>query len=133
MFHGFDWSKWTTGPPGAVGASALSEEVLCIRDDVGFFPAVRAQLMKRSPGDARPAEELDHAVRQIICRPVASEGVMDIFAAAGLNTPDFSGLSDEFLPEAAQGRDRRTAAQERGAGPSPRCWIRPYGTVRTGR
>jgi type I restriction enzyme R subunit len=38
-------------------------------------------------------------VRQIISRAVAPEGVMDIFAAAGLAKPDISILSDEFLAE----------------------------------
>ncbi|MBI4882149.1 MAG: HsdR family type I site-specific deoxyribonuclease, partial [Planctomycetes bacterium] len=39
------------------------EEALAIRDDVAFFQAVRAVLAKRAPGDARPEEELDLAVR----------------------------------------------------------------------
>ena len=44
-------------------------------------------------------EDLDHAVRQIISRAVAPEGVVDIFAAAGLVKPDISILSEEFLAE----------------------------------
>ena len=75
------------------------DEALRIRDDVGFFQAVQAVLAKRAPGDARPEEELDHAVRQIISRAVAPEGVVDIFAAAGLEKPDISILSEEFLAE----------------------------------
>jgi type I restriction enzyme R subunit len=75
------------------------EEALHIRDDVAFFQAVQAVLAKRAPGDARPEEELDHAVRQIISRAVAPEGVVDIFSAAGLEKPDISILSEEFLAE----------------------------------
>jgi type I restriction enzyme R subunit len=74
-------------------------DALRIRDEVAFFQAVRAVLAKRAPGDARPEEDIDHAVRQIISRAVAPEGVMDIFAAAGLAKPDLSILSDEFLAE----------------------------------
>jgi type I restriction enzyme R subunit len=74
-------------------------EALRIRDDVAFFQGVQAVLAKRAPGDARPEEEIDHAVRQIISRAVAPAGVMDIFAAAGLPKPDISILSDEFLSE----------------------------------
>ena len=70
-----------------------------IRDDVAFFQTVRTALLKRTATEARPEEELDLAVRQIISRAVASEGVMDIFAAAGLEKPDISVLSDEFLVE----------------------------------
>lgn len=75
------------------------EEALRIRDDVAFFQAVGTSLAKRAPGEPRPEEELDHAVRQIISRAVAPEGVLDIFAAAGLKKPDISILSDEFLAE----------------------------------
>ena len=86
-------------------------ETIRIRDDVGFFQAVRAQLIKKASGEARSEEELDLAVRQIISRAVASEGVMDIFAAAGLDKPDISVLSDEFLAE-VKGMPHRNLAVE---------------------
>ena len=87
------------------------EEAFRIRDDVGFFQAVRAALSKRAITDARPEEELDLAVRQIISRAVSSEGVMDIFATAGLDKPDISVLSDEFLAE-VRGMQYRNLAVE---------------------
>jgi type I restriction enzyme, R subunit len=87
------------------------EEALRIRDDVAFFQAVQAVLAKRAPGDARPEEDLDHAVRQIISRAVAPEGVLDIFAAAGLEKPDISILSEEFLAE-VRGMPQRNLAVE---------------------
>ena len=87
------------------------DETHRVRDDVGFFQAVRAALSKRMITDARPEEELDLAVRQITSRAVASEGVMDIFAAAGLDKPDISVLSDEFLSE-VQGMPHRNLAVE---------------------
>ena len=87
------------------------EEALRIRDDVGFFQALRAALSKRTSAEARPEEELDLAVRQIISRAVASEGMMDIFAAAGLDKPDISVLSDEFLAE-VRGMPHRNLAVE---------------------
>ncbi len=143
LFHGFDWSKWTTGtPPERLGllppaqelileqedgkercvravrqlsqAFALAvphAEALAIRDDVAFFQAVQAVLAKRAPGDARPEAELEQAVRQIISRAVAPEGVIDIFAAAGLAKPDISILSDDFLAE-VRGMAQRNLAVE---------------------
>ena len=87
------------------------EDAIRIRDEVAFFQAVRAQLLKRAASEARPEEELDHAVRQIISRAVASEGVIDIFAAAGLEKPDISILSDEFLAE-VRGMKQRNLAVE---------------------
>ena len=86
-------------------------ETFRIRDDVGFFQTVRAALSKHATGDPRPEEDLDLAVRQIISRAVASEGVVDIFAAAGLDKPDISVLSDEFLAE-VQGMPQRNLAVE---------------------
>ena len=65
------------------------EEAIGIRDDVAFFQAVRSVLAKRAAGEARPEEELDYAIRQIVSRAVASEGVVDIFAAAGLQKLTF--------------------------------------------
>ena len=87
------------------------EETTRIRDDVGFFQAVRAALSKRAAGETRPEEDLDLAVRQIISQAVASEGVMDIFAAAGLDKPDISVLSEEFLAE-VRGMPHRNLAVE---------------------
>ena len=143
LFHGFDWTKWTTGTPRerlnllpaaqehvlaqedgkdrclnavrelsqAFALAVPHPETTRIRDDVGFFQAVRAALSKRAAGEARPEGELDLAVRQIISRAVASEGVMDIFAAAGLDKPDISVLSDEFLAE-VRGMPHRNLAVE---------------------
>jgi type I restriction enzyme R subunit len=86
-------------------------EALRIRDDVAFFQAVRAALVKRAPGEMRTEEELDLAVRQIVSRAVAPEGVIDIFATAGLKKPDMSILSEEFLAE-VRGMPQRNLAVE---------------------
>src|SRR2546422_6093282 len=87
------------------------EEALRIRDDVAFFQAVRSVLAKRAPGEAKTEEELDHAVRQIVSRAVVSEGVIDIFAAAGLAKPDISILSEEFLAEVKAMPQRNLAVE----------------------
>jgi type I restriction enzyme R subunit len=87
------------------------EEALRIRDDVGFFQAVRAVLIKNAAGERRTDEELEHAIRQIISKAVTSDGVIDIFAAAGLKKPDISILSDEFLAE-VRGMPQRNLAVE---------------------
>ena len=68
-------------------------------------------LVKRAAAAARPDEELDQAVRQIISRAVAPEGVIDIFAAAGLEKPDISILSDQFLAD-VRGMPQRNLAVE---------------------
>jgi type I restriction enzyme R subunit len=150
FFHGFDWSKWTTGTPAqklslqpagqehilaaaakepkpeehkqkflcavsdlskAFALAVPHEKAIEIRDDVGFFQAVRAAIAKAGGEKRRTGEELDHAIRQIISRAVASDEVVDIFAAAGLKKPDISILSDEFLGEVKNMPHRNLAVE----------------------
>ena len=84
---------------------------IAIRDDVGFFQAVRSRLIQRSPDEERTQDELDHAVRQIISRAVSSGEVTDIFEAAGLDKPDISILSEEFLAEVRDMPHRNLAVE----------------------
>jgi type I restriction enzyme R subunit len=96
----------------AFALSVPHSKAIEIRDDVGFFQAVRAAIAKsdisgkdKSPGD------IDAAIRQIISRAVASDEVVDIFAAAGLRKPDISILSDDFLAE-VRGMPQKNLAVE---------------------
>lgn len=61
--------------------------------------AARTVLTKPRARASRATDDLDLAVRQIVSSAVASQGVVDIFAATGLDRPDPSVLSDEFLAE----------------------------------
>jgi type I restriction enzyme, R subunit len=83
----------------AFALAVPNDKALAIRDDVGFFQAVRARIIKSSPEHELQAEDIEHAIRQIISRAVASDEVIDIFKAAGLKKPDISILSDEFLAD----------------------------------
>ena len=76
------------------------EEALALRDEVGLFQEIRASLIKATVhhGEQTP-EEMEAAVQQLVSRAVAGHDVIDIFAAAGLEKPDISILSDEFLEE----------------------------------
>jgi len=97
------------------------EKAIEIRDDVGFFQAVRAAVAKlegedeeRDNGNGsalRRAENLDHAIRQIVSQAIAPGEVVDIFAAAGLNKPDLSILSEEFLNDIRQMPQRNLAVE----------------------
>ncbi|MGI9092808.1 MAG: type I restriction endonuclease subunit R, partial [Mycobacteriales bacterium] len=101
LFHGFDYSRaLTPGGLLALLASAQEhvlaqedgrerfvravvelskafalsvprEEALETRDEVGFFQAVKAALVKTEAGRARPEEDLDHAIRQIVAGAIA--------------------------------------------------------------
>ena len=87
------------------------DEALRIRDDVHFFQSVRAGFGKLDSDGRKDPADLDHAIRQIVSRAVASTEIIDIFAAAGLKSPDISILSDEFLAE-VRGMQHRNLALE---------------------
>ncbi len=75
------------------------EKTIEIRDDVAFFQAVRSVMAKLTVTEEAQSEATEQAIKQLVSRAVVSEGVVDIFAAAGLEKPDVSILSDEFLLE----------------------------------
>ena len=91
--------RYVTELSMAFALAVPHEDALKIRDNLGFFQAVRAGIAKTTASTDRPPEELDSAIRQIISKAIVSDKVIDIFAAAGLEKPDISILSDEFLAE----------------------------------
>jgi len=103
--------KAVTALSQAFALAIPHDRAIAIRDDVGFFQAVRAVLAKGVPGHVRSDETLNFAVRQIVSNAVASDEVVDVFAAAGLRKPDISILSDEFLAE-MRGMPQRNLAVE---------------------
>lgn len=83
----------------AFALSVPHEAAMKIRDDVGFFQAVRAAIIKSTGTKADQTQDMDTAIKQIVSKAVISDRVIDIFAAAGLKKPNISILSDEFLAE----------------------------------
>lgn len=71
-----------------------------IKDDIAFFQAVKARLVKfEGTGGGKSDIEIETAIKQIVDEAISSDKVMDIFEAAGMEKPDISILSDEFLLE----------------------------------
>ncbi|MBE2269343.1 MAG: type I restriction endonuclease subunit R [Anaerolinea sp.] len=70
---------------------------LDIRDEVAFFQAVRSAFVKLTVVEGRSQEDLDNAVKQLVSEAVAAPEVISIFEAAGLQAPNISILSDQFL------------------------------------
>jgi type I restriction enzyme R subunit len=87
----------------AFALSVPDERALAIRDDIAFFQAVRSQLLKLGGGGGGGEDDnekdVDKAVKQLVARAVTSSEVVDIFTAVGLDKPDISILSEEFLSE----------------------------------
>ena len=143
IFHGFDWSDWedperriallpvaqsvilqkrdgkkrfvaaVTDLSKAFALSVPHEEAIRIRDDVAFFQAVRAVLVKYDGDGDRAGKtwDMEHAIRQIVSGAIVSDQVIDIFTAAGLKKPDISILSEEFLAE-VRGLPQKNVAVE---------------------
>lgn len=84
----------------AFSLSLPSDEAMAVKEEVAFYQAVKARLTKfTTSGNGRSDEEMETAIRQIIDEAVVSEGVIDVFDAAGIKKPDISILSDEFMEE----------------------------------
>ena len=64
--------------------------------------AVRAALVKTAASSGRTRQDRDLAIQQIVSRAVVSTEIVDILGAAGIQSPDISILSDEFLAEVQQ-------------------------------
>jgi type I restriction enzyme R subunit len=96
----------------AFALAAASDAARGIREEVGFFQAIRAALIKTVPGDGKKsAADRELAIQQIVSRAVISTEIVDIMKAAGLASPDISILSDEFLAEVRQ-TDKKNLAIE---------------------
>ena len=83
----------------AFALCATEPSAIDCRETIGFFQAIKATLAKHTVEGTKSKAELDAVVRQIVSRAVASDQVIDIFASVGLNNPEISILSDEFLEE----------------------------------
>jgi type I restriction enzyme R subunit len=95
----------------AFALAAASDVARAIRDEVGFFQAIRAALVKSVAGGGRSAADRELAIQQIVSRAVVSTEIIDIMRAAGLESPDISILSDEFLAEVRQMEKRNLAIE----------------------
>lgn len=94
------WSAHVGNLSQAYALCPTDDYAVEIREDVAFFQIIRTVFRKYSTGE-KTASELDLAVRQLVSKAVMTtdEGVVDVFAAAGMERPDVSILSDEFLEE----------------------------------
>lgn len=89
----------TLGLSQAYALASASDAANAIRDEVGFFQAIRAAIAKNTATGKLSDNARAFAVQQLVDRAVASSEIIDILKAAGIETPDISILSDEFLME----------------------------------
>ncbi len=88
------------------------EQAIDAKDEVAFFQAVKARLVKfDNTGSGKTDEEIETTIRQVIDKALVTEKVIDIFDAAGIKKPDISILSEEFLLE-LKGMEHKNIAFE---------------------
>jgi type I restriction enzyme R subunit len=95
----------------AYALASASDAARDIRDEIGFFQAVRAAISKSTATGKISQADKTLAVQQLIDRAVASAEIIDILKVAGIETPDISILSEEFLLE-IQGMEKKNLALE---------------------
>jgi type I restriction enzyme R subunit len=89
--------------------SIPSFEAEAIKDDVAFFQAIKARISKFSTSGVKSDYEVDTAIKQIVDEALASDGVIDVFKAAGIKAPSVGILSDEFLLEVKNMKQKNVA------------------------
>ncbi|MDU9002403.1 type I restriction endonuclease subunit R [Sedimentitalea todarodis] len=95
----------------AFALASASDYAQSVKEEVGFFQAIRAALSKTSPKTGISKREKEFAVGQLISEAIADATIIDVLAAAGLKTPEISVLSEEFLAE-IQTMDQKNLALE---------------------
>jgi type I restriction enzyme R subunit len=95
----------------AYALASASDYAAQIRDEAGFFQAVRAALVKTTATGKMSDKAKSLAVEQLLNQAVANAEIVDILRAAGLNSPDISVLSEQFLLD-VQRMERKNLALE---------------------
>lgn len=96
----------------AFALSMPHPQAMEIKEEVAFFQAVKSRLVKFDGGEGgKSGKDLDTAIKMIVDQAISSDKVIDIFEAAGIDKPDLSILSDEFLME-VQGMTHKNLAIE---------------------
>ncbi len=95
----------------AFALASASDLARSIREEVGFFQAVRAAITKNNATGALSLADRTLVVQQLINRAIASAEIIDILKIAGIKSPNISILSDAFLLE-IQGMEKKNLALE---------------------
>ncbi|MDO6729585.1 type I restriction endonuclease subunit R [Marinovum sp. 2_MG-2023] len=95
----------------AFSLAAASDYAQGVKQEVGFFQAVRAAQAKSAPRSGLSKRDKEFAVGQLISEAIADASIIDVLAAAGMKTPEISVLSEEFLSE-VQAMEQKNLALE---------------------
>ncbi len=83
----------------AFALSVPHSEADRIRDEVAYFQAVRAILVKVDRKPAKSKYEVNSAIKELVSKSIANKEIIDVFDLVGIKRPDISILSEDFLAE----------------------------------
>ncbi len=106
-----DFIKAATELETAFALSAGDERVGARRDEIALIAAIRANLVKYTAARGRGSANVEREIRQLLSRAVMADGILDVFKSAGLDRPDLSILSEEFLAEVGQAKEKNLAIE----------------------
>ncbi|RUZ00680.1 DUF3387 domain-containing protein, partial [Mesorhizobium sp. M7A.F.Ca.CA.001.04.2.1] len=95
----------------AYAISAGEERVTAKRNEIALIAALRANLVKYTSGGGRSRATVERDIRQLLSRAVMADGILDVFQSAGLEQPDLSIFSEEFLAEVRGSRHENLAIE----------------------
>lgn len=87
-------------------------EALALRNEIAFYQAVKAGLVKfTSVGAGKSKTEKEAAMRQIVAKGVLVNGVTDLYKTLGVDKPDISVLDETFLKKLGEIPQKNLAAE----------------------
>ncbi|MBB2715657.1 UNVERIFIED_ORG: type I restriction enzyme R subunit [Rhizobium etli] len=95
----------------AYAISAGDDRVKGRAHEIAMIVALRANLAKYTSGTGRSRTAVERDIRQLLSKAVMADGILDVFKSAGLDQPDLSIFSDEFLAE-VRGTSQKNLAVE---------------------
>jgi type I restriction enzyme R subunit len=82
------------------------------REEVALYQYIRVMLTKPDVTVKKvSSEERDALIRQALSRGIVPEGIVDVFAVAGLDRPNIGLLSEEFLREIRAMKEKNLAVE----------------------
>jgi type I restriction enzyme, R subunit len=93
------FAREVTGLLKAFSLAVPNDKALKIKEDVGLFQAIKSAITKTTETKKESEEKFDTAIRQILSKAVISDRIIDIFEAAGIQKPELTILSEDFLAE----------------------------------
>jgi len=93
--------KTVTELAKAFALCATEPEAQELNAEIGFFKAVKSGIIKLIPSSdgKRTGAQIDAQLNQLISKSIISDEVIDVYDSLGIENPDISILSDQFLED----------------------------------